>query len=112
MKSKLKMILLSLGMCAGVFVLAACVSPTPMWESKGDLTASPWVLSRLMDKDPLPNTNITIQFTSDGKVSGSTGCNRYSGTYTTVGSTINISSPMAVTEMACAQEIMDRKWLT
>lgn len=47
----------------------------------------------------LPNTKVTFQF-QDGKVSGSAGCNSYSGTCNINGSSITIG-PLAVTEMYC-----------
>jgi len=48
----------------------------------------------------------TITFTSDGKVSGDAGCNRFVGGYTTDGTSITIG-PLATTLMACEQPVMD-----
>ena len=65
-----------------------------------------WVLTGLNGKAPLAGTSITAEFTSAKAVSGSAGCNRYSGTFRTVGRTIRISS-LASTEMACPAEDHD-----
>jgi heat shock protein HslJ len=63
----------------------------------------------MMDKAVASDAGISIQFTSDGKVSGSAGCNRYSGTYTVSGKSMQISPSLATTRMACSQEIMDQE---
>lgn len=69
------------------------------------LTGKIWVLTSLQGKAPLAGTSITIAFTSDGKVSGSSGCNSYSGTYTATRGRLKISR-VASTQMACAPAIM------
>lgn len=46
-----------------------------------------------------PNREPHLVF-SEGRVSGSTGCNRYTGTYQQDGKSLKFS-PMAVTKMAC-----------
>ena len=48
----------------------------------------------------------TITFTDDGMVFGDAGCNRFTGSYTTDGSSITIG-PLATTLMACEQPVMD-----
>src|SRR5262245_46457344 len=55
---------------------------------------------------------VTARFTADGKVSGFSGCNQYSGTYTTSGTSISVSK-VAVTQMACAkpQTLLERAYL-
>jgi len=68
------------------------------------LTGKVWVLATLGGKAPLRGTDVTAAFTTSGRVSGSAGCNRYSGTYKTSGSTLRIST-LATTQMACARAI-------
>jgi heat shock protein HslJ len=48
---------------------------------------------------------ITARFGTDGKVSGSAGCNDYNGTYTTDGTSLSFS-PLRTTRKACSPEIM------
>jgi len=50
----------------------------------------------------------TAVFGSDGKLSGSCGCNQYSATYTTSGQSINITQP-ASTRMACESNLMQQE---
>ena len=50
----------------------------------------------------------TAVFGSDGKLSGSAGCNQYSATYTTSGQSINITQP-ASTRMACESTLMQQE---
>lgn len=47
----------------------------------------------------------SITFTANGQVSGSAGCNRFTGGYTTHGTEITIGT-LAVTAMACDEETM------
>ncbi len=49
----------------------------------------------------IAGTEITATFSQDGKISGSSGCNSYSGTYTTEGDSMRISD-VAGTMMACS----------
>jgi heat shock protein HslJ len=106
---KMKKILFSIGLCAGLIILTACASASSPQGGASDLTGSVWSLSLLMDKAIIPGSSISSEFTSDGKVSGSSGCNQYSSTYTITGSTIKIATPMASTLMACSQELMDQE---
>lgn len=48
----------------------------------------------------------TITFTEDGKVFGDSGCNRFTGGYTTAGDRITIG-PLASTMMACEESVMN-----
>ena len=56
----------------------------------------------------LLGTEITAIFESDGAVSGSAGCNSYSGTYTVAGDGIGFG-PLATTRMACEPPIMEQE---
>lgn len=102
-------IALSMCLCAGLIVLAACANPSSQQGGGGNLTGQVWGLTELAGKPLVPNSGISAQFTTDGKISGSAGCNQYAGTYTVSGNTIQIASPLASTMMACAQEIMQQE---
>jgi heat shock protein HslJ len=88
-------------------VLAACTSSSS--PTGGDLTGKFWALTELMGKPPVAGTGISAQFTTDSKVSGSAGCNRYNGTYTVSGSNITFFSPLATTMVMCEQTVMDQE---
>jgi heat shock protein HslJ len=93
------------GLCVGLLILAACGSS----GSQGDLTGKVWAMSELNGKPLVAGSSITAEFTADGQVSGSAGCNRYSGGYTVSGNKIAFSSTMASTRMMCEQAVMDQE---
>jgi len=98
-------IIVFLSICAGMVILAACAPA----QSGGGLTGKVWALTELMGKPTVAGTGISAQFSSDGKISGSAGCNRYSGTYTVSGNSITISSSIATTMMMCDDAIMQQE---
>lgn len=101
------LIISAAGLWMVVFILAAC---TPSDASQdGDLTGRVWVLTELNGKPPMAGTGISAQFSADGKVMGSAGCNRYNGSFTISGENITFSSPLASTMMMCEQAIMDQE---
>ena len=72
------------------------------------LTGKVWVLTTLAGKPPLQGTELTAEFTSSGSVSGTAGCNRYGGKFTSSGQRLRISS-LVSTQMACASGIMTQE---
>jgi heat shock protein HslJ len=109
MKRTIKVVFILLGLFAGLFVLAACAPSASQQGGEADLTASIWNLTQMSGMELVPESSITAQFTADGKVGGSSGCNQYSGTYKISGDKIQIASPLASTMMACAPELMDQE---
>jgi heat shock protein HslJ len=97
-----------LSICAALLVLTACASPASQ-TGGGDLTGKVWALTELTGKPPVAGTGISAEFSADGKLSGSAGCNRYSGTYTVSGNSITFSSPMASTMMMCDAAVMEQE---
>lgn len=87
--------------------LAACkvINST----AQDPLEGTSWVLSAFSESKPIPGTTLTASF-QDGQVSGSAGCNSYSGTYQVEGEVIQIG-PVAITEMACLEPegVMDQE---
>lgn len=102
-------IVVSLGICAAMMVLSACATAASQTGGGGDLTGKVWALTELKGTPPAAGVGISAQFSSDGKVSGSAGCNRYNGTYTISGNSITFSSPMATTMMMCEQAVMEQE---
>ena len=51
-------------------------------------------------------TTLTTEFGAVNQLNGSAGCNTYSGTYQVQGESLTISSPLAVTMMACPADVM------
>ena len=54
----------------------------------------------------VPAAVASAQFSSDGTLAGNDGCNRYSTTYTAVGSRLRVTGPIAGTLMACPDPVM------
>ena len=91
-----------------IFLITILLTACTASQSGGELTGQMWVMTQLWGKAPVANTGISAQFNSDGTVSGSAGCNRYTGQYTTIGNSITISN-VASTMMACEQPVMDQE---
>ena len=57
----------------------------------------------------LPDTTVTAHF-KDGKLSGSAGCNRYFGSYTTgSGDQLSFTTHIGATAMACAPPVSEQE---
>lgn len=80
---------------------------TAAGSTENSLTGTVWNLISLNGQLLVPTTSITAEFSEDGKVSGSSGCNNYTANYEIDGSDISINtSPAAMTLMACPEPIM------
>ena len=92
-------------LAAAVVGSAATASPVDRQDAEASaLPGKVWILATLAGKAPLRGTELTSTFTAAGRVSGSAGCNRYSGTYRASQMALRIS-PLATTQMACARPI-------
>jgi heat shock protein HslJ len=82
-------------------------SPTAEAPDAPGLTGQVWYLESYLDAQNalaalMPGSQVTAEFTPEGQVSGSSGCNRYSGGYEVDGDQIKFS-PLASTMMACIE---------
>ncbi len=91
--------------------LVDVISKTPVEKSAGtsSLEGTLWVMEEYRDSEgnlvpSLPEITVTAEF-SDGKVSGSSGCNSYSGSYKVNGDRIEFGL-FASTMMACPEPRM------
>jgi len=64
------------------------------------LSGTSWVVTSIAKVSTIV-TRPTMVFGADGSITGTTGCNRYSGTYETDGAKLTIGS-VSSTAMACA----------
>lgn len=71
-------------------------------EAGAELVGPVWVLTNLNGRTPLPNRTISAEFTAEGVVSGSAGCNDYNASYEVDGESISIG-PAAATRKFCAE---------
>lgn len=79
----------------------------------GELTAGGWRLETLgangTEVPPIAGTEVSVVFAADGRISGTGGCNRFSGSYE-MGEDASVSfSPLAATRMACPPQIMSQE---
>jgi heat shock protein HslJ len=87
-------------------VLAACSSLTEPEADAGNLVGPAWILTELSGEKPLPGTTIFLEFSEDGAVNGSDGCNNMGRTYTVDGDSISFSAMGPTTLMACPEPVM------
>ena len=67
------------------------------------LDGSAWVLAAIEGRQPSDNRQpATLQF-EGGRLSGTDGCNRFSGSYSATGSAFEVRPQMALTRMACPE---------
>ena len=77
------------------------------------LLGADWVVEDLNRGGVIDNTRLTLTFSADGKVSGSTNCNRFNGTYTATTTSVSFG-PLAMTRRACTGEalsLQQRKYM-
>ncbi len=72
------------------------------------LAASSWRMTTISGAAVLAGTEVTAEFLA-GTVSGSSGCNSYTGSYEAAGGMLVFPSPFAATKMACEQAVMDQE---
>jgi heat shock protein HslJ len=82
----------------------ATFTPAQTEAAAGTLAGTQWVLGTIGGNTPLAGTQITLNFGEDGRVSGTDGCNRFTGAYTESGESLTFG-PLASTMMACPEDI-------
>jgi heat shock protein HslJ len=95
-----------IGALAAFGLLAGCATMTSAAEAPS-LDGTAWVLFDLPGHALVPGSSVTLQF-ADGHLSGSDGCNRYSGSYSVQGATLAVPANLASTQMACDPGLMDQ----
>ena len=86
---------------AATALLLCLLTACGMINPKDSLNGSAWILSYIDHTPPLDGRLLTVKF-AEGQISGSSGCNSYSGPYEVNGEKIS-NGPIAVTMMACAE---------
>lgn len=87
-----------LGILILALTLAACGG------GSASLTGVTWTVTAMPGVGVDPTVPITAVFGTDGKVSGSGGCNNYSADYTVSGSNLTVASPMS-SMMSCNEGV-------
>ncbi|MDP3457874.1 MAG: META domain-containing protein [Hyphomonas sp.] len=78
--------------------------PMMTGDEAGDpalLLGAEWIVEDINRTGIIDNSRLTLAFGADGRVSGSTNCNAFSGTYSVDGSKLALS-PLVMTRRACA----------
>jgi len=95
----------STGGLAAVLLVAVFVGCS---EPSTDPTGRTWDLATLHGSEPLEGTSIDLTL-EDDSVSGSAGCNTYSGVAEFDAGSMTLGPEIAVTAMACEPAIMDQE---
>ena len=74
----------------------------------GDPTGRTWLLTEMNGSPALAGTQVTISFV-DGSVTGSGGCNTYTGSATWDGGDFELGEDTVATKIACDGAIMDQE---
>ena len=97
---------------AVAFTLAGCSAP-----AQNNATAQPllqgaeWVIEDIANTGIIDNSHIALEFLPDGRLAGSTGCNRILGSYATdAADAAKLTiQPAGTTMMACPPALMNQE---
>ncbi|HEX5165583.1 MAG TPA: META domain-containing protein [Thermomicrobiales bacterium] len=93
------------GILAASMLLAGCGGEA----SADSLTGTKWELDELNGRDALDDVLVTMQLDDDDDLSGTSGCNRYIGSWETDDGDKITLEPSGLTMMACDQPVMDQE---
>jgi putative lipoprotein len=98
----------------GAWFVAAPVLTAEAARDPALLHGAEWVVEDINRTGVIDNSRLTLMFGEDGRVNGSTNCNRLSGLYAADGGTITFT-PLATTRRAClgaALSGQERKYMS
>jgi heat shock protein HslJ len=92
-----------------LFWVAACQQQAEQPAPSADLAGTSWTLSSLNGNPALAETAVTLEFSADGSVSGTDGCNRFNAPFTQDGANLTINSQTGISSMMmCPEPVMDQ----
>ncbi len=95
---------------AVALMLAAChgavAGSDPSRVAIEDLVQGEWVVEDVNKGGIIDASRLTLAFDAEGRVSGSGGCNRFTGSYRVAARTVYIA-PLAATRRACPGEALN-----
>lgn len=97
---------LSLSGADGVGFVARPVKEDAPEGDPAVLQGATWIVEDINRGGVIDNSRLTLTFGTDGRVSGSGGCNSFSGTYSADGSSLTLG-PLAMTRRACLGEALN-----
>lgn len=89
-------------------VLNGDVSPGCGGDPRQLLTGTEWVVEDLAGRELEEKSRATLEFMPDGRIHGSASCNRYTGSWSLTGATIEMGK-LASTRKACPSTLMDQE---
>lgn len=92
-------------MRASTLAFLAALAATFPAASQSDLTGSNWLAEDIMGGGVVDRAQSTLQPLPDGRVAGSSGCNRFNGSGVISGGKVAIGL-LATTRMACPEALM------
>ncbi|MGB3166322.1 MAG: YbaY family lipoprotein [Alteraurantiacibacter sp.] len=94
----------------GLFMVAGRTYPECEMVSPMDRAAlqpgRTWQVEDIDGRGIIDRSRVTVQFGSDRRLSGSAGCNTYSGAFDLTGNSLSVSTPLAVTRKMCVPALM------
>jgi putative lipoprotein len=84
------------------------VAAQPDVDAAADSPVGRWLAEDILGGGVIDNAQTTLEIAEDGRVSGRGGCNGYGGTATIDGDKLSFS-PLAATQMACAEALMNQE---
>ena len=84
------------------------VAAQPDDGAAADSPVGRWLAEDILGGGVIDNAQTTLEIAEDGRVSGRGGCNGYGGTATIDGDKLSFS-PLAATQMACAEALMNQE---
>lgn len=84
------------------------VLPGCAGEPASLLIGSDWQVVEIAGTTPVEDSEASIRFDEESRVTGQGSCNRYMGSYRLSGEGLGVSR-LASTKMACAEELMDQE---
>jgi heat shock protein HslJ len=111
--------LLVLGVMAAWFIFFKPSTPTepapapqptiaPPTSESPNLINTVWTATSVTANPIVAGTVITVQFTDQGRLTGSDGCNTFATNYTLNGTTLTIDPAMISTKKACDEAVMNQ----
>ena len=109
--------LVVLGLFAAWYIFSKPAAPTnqasapqptlaPATSESPAFIGTIWTTLTISENPVSPGTTLTAQFTDQGRLTGSDGCNTFSGQYTLEGSNLTIDPAMVSTKKACDEAVM------
>ncbi len=93
---------------AGLFAFSVLTSSALADEPAAKAPVGAWTVVTIGDAGVLDQTEPSLVIQADGRVNGSSGCNRYSGTATLSDDAMGFGA-LASTRMACAAAVMEQE---